>query len=398
VIDLNKEIKLSDLVRKTAKAGKRSSGSPDSASGGLRGKGRGRKKSRPRELVGLKVGATQLAAARVVNNGGAHLVQVARQPLPQGIVGDGEVRDVAALAAGLDEFFTVNSLPRQGVRLGLATNHVGVRIFEIAGIDDDRQLANAVLFRAHDAISIPVDEAVIDYRVIGRDVDESGTVIRRILLVAAYREPIERFAAAFQQAGIRLAGVDLEAFALLRAVRAPVAEGESPVAAIVVVNVGHERTTLAVSDGTICQFTRVLEWGGSKLVGAIEREVAAGPGEASELLLGVALDSHMGAAPGADDRPVRAREAARHELQALARELVASLEFYQGQPGSLPISEILLSGGTSRVRGLAEELERLTRVRVRLADPLARVEVGDEIEPRDDLASLAVAIGLGVDD
>ena len=73
----------------------------------------------------------------------------------------------------------------------------------------------------------------------------------------------------------------------------------------------------------------------------------------------------------------------RRELQVLARELVASLEFYQGQPGSLPISEILLAGGTSRIPGLAAELERLTRVRVRLADPLVRVEVDDaRREPR----------------
>jgi Tfp pilus assembly PilM family ATPase len=92
------------------------------------------------------------------------------------------------------------------------------------------------------------------------------------------------------------------------------------------------------------------------------------------------------------------REGAQRELQVLARELVASLEFYQRQPGSLPISEILLAGGASRVAGLPAELEKLTRVSVRVADPLVRVEVDETVEERDDLASLAVAIGLGVDD
>ena len=47
------------------------------------------------------------------------------------------------------------------------------------------------------------------------------------------------------------------------------------------------------------------------------------------------------------------REAIGRELQKLARELVASLQFYQSQPGSLAISEILVSGGTSRIPGLA---------------------------------------------
>jgi type IV pilus assembly protein PilM len=394
MIDLKKEIKLSDLVRKTAKTNKRHKkpvGTKGPRPPALVGK------SKPRELVGLKIGATQLAAARVSNNGSAQLLQLARQPLPHGIVGDGEVRDVAALAAGLQEFFSVNKLPRKAVRVGIATNHVGVRSFEIAGIEDDRQLANAVLFRAHEAVSIPVDEAVIDYRVISEDVDESGTINRRILLVAAYREPIDRLQAAFRQAHIQLVGVDLEAFALLRAVGTPLIGDAAASAAVVAVSVGYERTTLAVSDGKICEFTRVIEWGGGKLSRAIANELAIAPSDAEQLLLTLSLEP--GAPTGTvDERLVRARPAIDRELQTVAREIVASLQFYQGQPESLPIAEILLAGGTSRIPGFAAELERLTRVRVRPADPLGRVTVGEGIADRDDLASLAIAIGLGVDD
>jgi type IV pilus assembly protein PilM len=392
VIDLKKEIKLSDLVRKTAKAGERSKSSAPHGQGS-RPPAFGRK-SKLGELVGVKIGATQLAAAVVANNGSPLLMKLARQPLPPGIVGDGEVRDVPALAAGLEEFFRVNDLPRRGVRLGIATNHVGVRTFEIAGIDDERQLANAVLFRAHDAVSIPVDEAVIDYRVIDEGVDENGTTTRRILLVAGYREPIERYVTAFRQAGVQLAGVDLEAFALLRAVAPPPPPDVAPSVAVVAVNVGHQRSTLAVSNGIVCEFTRVLGWGGGKLAAAIEREHGLRPADAREVLLGLSLEA---AEPDAST-DTASREAARRELQGLARELVASLEYYQGQPESLPISEILLAGGTTRIPGFAAELERLTRVRVRQADPLARVHVDKAVEERDDLASLAVAIGLGVDD
>ena len=77
--------------------------------------------------------------------------------------------------------------------------------------------------------------------------------------------------------------------------------------------------------------------------------------------------------------------------------MIASLEFYQGEPGSLAISEVLITGGTTRLPGLADELERLTRVPVRVADPLAAVQVTNGLAERDDLACLAVAIGLGVE-
>jgi type IV pilus assembly protein PilM len=385
MVDLKKEIKLSDLVRKTAKAGKRN-GRPAALA----------KKAKPRELVGVKIGATQLAAARVVNNGSPRLRQLARQPLPPGIVTAGEVVDVPALAAGLDELFATHSLPRHGVRLGIATNHVGVRSFELTGVDDERRLANAVLFRAHEAVSIPVDEAIIDYRVLDEHTDESGEPVRKILLVAAYREPIERYVAAFKEAGIKLAGIDLEAFALLRAISPP--SGDSAqAAAVVAVNFGHERTTLAVSDGSVCEFTRVLEWGGAKLVAAVARELHATAADAERLLDGFTLEP-TATRVATDSRGERVLEAVKRELQVVARDLVASLEFYQRQPGSLSIAEILIAGGTSRIPGFAAELEQLTGVLVRPANPLVRVAAEESLVDRDDLASLAVAIGLGVDD
>ena len=101
---------------------------------------------------------------------------------------------------------------------------------------------------------------------------------------------------------------------------------------------------------------------------------------------------------GLEDAQARAvRDAIERELQKLARELVASLQFYQSQPDSLAISKILLTGGTSEIPGLPEELERLTRVGVRRADPLEHVQATDGLKARDDLASLAIAIGLGVE-
>jgi hypothetical protein len=47
--------------------------------------------------------------------------------------------------------------------------------------------------------------------------------------------------------------------------------------------------------------------------------------------------------------------------------------------------------------GLVDELERLIRARVRLADPLTAVSAGGGVDSRDDLGSLTVAIGLGVE-
>ncbi len=389
MVDLKKEIKLSDLVPRRK---------PKSGSAQLKSSGAARSR-RPakRELVGLKVGASQLAAARVMNNGSANLLQLARGPLESGIVVGGEVRDVPALARALDSFFEEHQLPRRGVRLGLATNRIGVRAFDVDGIADEKQLANAIRFRAHEAISIPIDEAVLDYHVVNETLDDSGAISTRILLAAAYRESIDRYIEACRAANIELYGIDLEAFALLRAVDATAASSEEKPRAVVAVSLGHDRSTLAISDGAICEFTRVLEWGGSKLESAIALDLGVTSDEAVELKLGASFESDSEQETN-DPRGRAVRVAIGREVEKLARELVASLQFYQSQPGSLAISEILVSGGTSRLPGLPEELERLTRVAVRRIDPLVRVRAESGIQGRDDLASLTVAIGLGVED
>ncbi|HEY6030307.1 MAG TPA: type IV pilus assembly protein PilM, partial [Gaiellaceae bacterium] len=359
----------------------------------------GAQKKENATFVGLKIGSSQLAAARVHNNGHPQLLQVAREELPDGVVVGGELRDVEALAEALKRFFGKNKLPKKGVRLGIANNRIGVRTFEIGGIEDPRQLANAIRFRAQETLPIPLEEAVLDWQVLREETSEEGVTTRRVLLVVAYRELVDRYVLACRKAGIRLEGIDLEAFAVLRALAAPSAEGEQPVGAQVVVSVGHDRSTFAVTDGRICEFTRVLAWGGQNLNVAIARALDMTPSEAAPIKHALSLvDSSVALEEISAETVAVVCAAVRTELQAFARELVSSLRFYQNQPGSLGIAELLLTGGTAELPGLAAELESLTGVVVRVGDPFGRLKVGKKVRGPEQAGSLAVAIGLGIED
>ncbi|HUP31442.1 MAG TPA: type IV pilus assembly protein PilM [Gaiellaceae bacterium] len=360
----------------------------------------GRGGGNAKKIVGLKVGGSQIAAARIVNGAEPELVQAVREPLEHGIVVAGELRDPEALALALKAFFARHKLPKRGIRLGIANNRIGVRTFEVTGIADPKQLANAIRFRAQEVLPIPIEEAVLDYQVLAEGTSEDGQPFCRVLLVVAYRELVDRYLYACRKAGLQIVGIDLEAFALLRAV----AEPRDPVpgsdrGALVAVAVGHERSTFAVSDGRVCEFTRVLEWGGWALNVAIARALDMAPSEVEPAKRALSLTGPEHVPDGfTEDQLATAREAARKQLQTFARELVSSLQFYQNQPGSLSIGEIVLTGGTAHLPGLGAELERLIGVPVRIADPLARVKVSKRVVEREQIGSLAVAIGLGIED
>jgi type IV pilus assembly protein PilM len=132
---------------------------------------------------------------------------------------------------------------------------------------------------------------------------------------------------------------------------------------------------------------------------AIARALDTSPSEAEPIKRALSFS-------GSEERPAAiteeqlelAREAARRQLQSFARELVSSLQFYQNQPGSLGIGEIVVTGGTTHMPGFGEELQRLIGVPVRVGDPLGRVKVSKKLSEHAQVGSLAVAIGLGIED
>jgi type IV pilus assembly protein PilM len=351
-----------------------------------------------KKVVGLKLGASRLNAACVSVNGSAEVVQLAGAPLPPGLIAGGEVRDVEALAGALKEFFAKQKLPKRNVRIGLANNRIGVRTIEVAGVDDAKQLANAVRFRAQEALPIPIDEAVLDFQILGEATAADGSATKRVLLVVAYRDLIAAYVEACRLAGLKLLGVDLEAFALLRALTPTFATepgGGAERSALVAVSIGSERSVLGVSDGFSCEYTRVLDWGGNHLTDSLARGLELAPAEAERIKVELGLQGDRVPEGVGPEQAVRAREALKAGLQALSRELVSSLQFYQGQPDSLGIRELVLAGGTAQLAGLETELQQLVGVPVRVGDPLAGVSVGKRLKGEPSPA-FAVPIGLGM--
>jgi len=351
---------------------------------------------RARKLVGLKIGASQIAAAQLVNDGTPELVHVFREPLEPGVVVSGEIRDPDTLGDALKRFFELHKLPKRGVRLGLSNNRIGVRVFDIDGVADE-QLENAIRFRAEEVLPIPLDQAVLDYVVLGEEVHPDGTRSKRILLVVAYRDVVDRYLQACRRAGLQVVGIDLEAFALLRSLEPP-AERDAGDGALVAVAIGHDRTTIAVSNGVHCEFARVLDWGGWSLNVAVARELDRAPSEVESIKRQLSFARETSVEGLTAEQVQKTRSGIQRALASFARELVSSLQFYQAQPGALGIGEIVLTGGATHMDGLAEALGEIVGVPIRQGDPFKRLNVGSNVVLDDQTASLAVAIGLGIED
>jgi type IV pilus assembly protein PilM len=224
--------------------------------------------NRGADIVGLDIQPGYVAAVKAHVNGGIVVEQAAGAPLPPDTVREGEVYDESALGEALQELFKDGRLGKR-VRVGLANQRTVLRMLELPPVTDRKELAAAVRFQAEDQVPMPLASAVLDFHSLG--VFDTPTGPRqRVIVVAAQREMVERLLRAVRNAGLRPEGVDLSAFALIRSLYrpggTPAAHGENGEDAgqqterVLYLNVGG-LTNMAIAEGKLCRFTRVVGGG-----------------------------------------------------------------------------------------------------------------------------------------
>ena len=147
--------------------------------------------------------------------------------------------------------------------MGLSVRHGVVRLLDMPLVEDESERDAAVRFQAAEAIAMPLEEAILDYAFVGQTVDPPGAARMQVVLAAARRVPVLELVDAVQAAGLKPAGLELEPFALVRALGDPAQENE---AARLYVHIGASNAILAIAVGHTCMFTRSAPPSGAGLV------------------------------------------------------------------------------------------------------------------------------------
>ncbi len=365
-------------------------------------------RSRGATLVGLDIQPGYVSAVQARVNGSIQVQKAAGAALPPDTMREGEVLDGTALADTLREMFRDSKLDKR-VRIGVANQRTVLRTLELPPLTDRKELATAVRFQAEDQVPMPLDNAVLDFHALGV-IDTPAGPRQRVIVVAAQRDMVERLIAAVRAAGLRPEGVDLSAFALIRSLHRA---DEDHAGRVLYLNIGG-LTNMAIAEGTVCRFTRVIGGGLESMAADIAERNSIKLTEARELLAAVDLDAPSPVAPspyadGAQQEPqppdpapagsqkpaIDVRPVLSSGVREIAGEVRNSLDFHRSQDGGGEVSSIVLSGSALQISGFARALQSELRV------PLIPQTVGvlDERAAGDVSAErLAVATGLAVEE
>jgi type IV pilus assembly protein PilM len=242
------------------------------------------------DIVGLDIQPGLIAAVKARVNGSILAGRAAALPLSSDTVREGEVVDQAALSDALRELFAENKLGKR-VRVGIANQRTVMRTLELPPVTDRKELAAAVQFQAQDQVPMPLNNAVLDFHPLGV-VDTPAGPRQRVVLVAAQRDMVENLLAAVRGAGLTPEGVDLSAFALIRSLHQ---REENQSGRVLYLNVDG-LTNLAIAEGTVCRFTRVVGGGLEGMAGEIAERRGIPVAQARALLYAIDLT-----APAADE-------------------------------------------------------------------------------------------------
>lgn len=349
-----------------------------------------------RSTIGLDIGTSGVRAAELsLGRNGARLDRFGQVAVPLGAVNDGEVIDVDIVAGALRRLWSEAKFSSKRVALGVANQKVVVRQADIPWMEQ-AELRKALAFQVADLIPMPIDQAILDFHTLEEFVNDSGARTLRVLLVAASRDMINSALAAVQKAGLRPTSVDLSPFALIRALANQDHLGME-VDAEALIDIGASVTNIAVHQGGIPRFVRILLMGGGHLTDAVAERmgVPVHEAEVAKQQLGIpANSSERDAHPAA-----RAIEAS---VTTFVEEVRGSLDYYLASPGATPIRRVVLGGGGARLRNLAARLSTATRLPVEFAQPMAGLRIGktglsaDQLAYIEPLVAVPVGLALGV--
>lgn len=357
-----------------------------------------------RSVVGLDIEPGYVTAVEA-QPGDLAVERAAAAPLAPGVVRDGEIADVDALAEVLRGFFREHGFGRR-VRLGVANQRIVVRTVDLPPLEDRKELAAAVSFHAQEHIPMPLEQAVLDFQSLGV-VETPDGPRTRVVLVAARRDMIERLLMAARRAGLRPSGIDLSAFAMVRALQltgdvAPseaagggeAAQPEQTGEATLYVCVGG-MTNLALADGPRCVFTRVVAGGTETMAQELAERRGLTLEHAHQWLVHVGLVTPVDEVEGDPAIVSEARTVLGDGVRRIGDEVRNSLDYYRMQEGAIALGDAVLTGPAAAIEGFADGLGHQVSLPVRLG---LVAEARPGALGGIDAGRLAVAAGLTVEE
>lgn len=335
------------------------------------------------DIMGLDLGTTQIKYVSIKKETKT-LIGFGSAPAPKVSLDSENPADVESYINYLKEYFNSQSNIPSLVSVGLPEYKVFNRIINVPKMSD-KELKTAIPLEAEQYLPIPIKDVVYDYRVV--EETDSGKK-QNVILIAAPRELVKKYAGIIAKAGFTLVGLEPETAAITRCT---IDLTSSPMATLIV-NIGAASTDMALVYGGVVRFTRSIGTGGNALSRAIAQELGFESSQAEEYKKAYGLDESQ--------LEGKVMKAIRPVFETIVDEIRRALAYYQTHQTQSPIlKRLVLCGGTASLPGVLVYLASALNLEAQLANPWVQIKNSDKFSEKELEAigpTFAVAAGLAL--
>ena len=340
-------------------------------------------------FIGVDVSATAIKMVELTAIGKQQfrLDGYANVTLPKGVVSDGNINDLTAVADTMKSAWRLLGSRARQVVLALPTAAViSKRVIMPAGLrEEDMELQ--VEAEANQYIPFPLEEMNLDFQVLGPMGKSTEEV--EVLIVAARKEKIDDRVAVAEEAGLKVSVMDVDAYATETAYRQIIKQlpDHSKKTVTMIIDIGAQVAHINVMVGLHSVYVREQAFGGAALLQEIQRRFGLSAEESE-------IAKRQGGLPESYDQ-----EVLQPFLQNLAGEAARAVSFFTNSTQYNKIDHILLSGGVAATEGLSTLIEQKTGVHTLVANAFSGMMLANKIKPsqlENDAPALMIACGLAL--
>lgn len=360
------------------------------------------------DTIGIDIGSHTIKVVQVgLTRNGYVLMRAGSTPTPPEALRQGVIDNRLAVAEAIFTLLRTLGINSPLAVAAVAGPSVVVRQVQLPAMPA-QQLRKSIQWEARNYLSFPVEDSLLEFEILGTQTAD-GTPKMDVMLVATPRELVDSRVATLEQAGLEPIAVELEPFALMRAV-VDLPTGMMGVnETMALVDIGATYTHISlISNGNFI-LSRSVTIAGNSFTEAIAQVLGIEHAQAEDLKEqeGQVVSDE---AERAELSPVgqELSRALEPQLEQLVREIRRSFAFYDYQqtPGAAQgnrmtqgVSRVVISGGTAKLIGLSHYLQEQLGIPVETVNLFSNSAIqlppgAEEIQTQ--VPTLATAFGLAL--
>ena len=337
-------------------------------------------------LVGVDIGSHAVKVCQLQKaRGGYELVALGSAALPPDAVDDGALKEPEQVGEVITRLFKNLKLGKN-TKIAISISGYSVIVKKIKlDVMEEEQLEKYLKDEAEQYIPFDIADVYLDFQDLKTNREEFDQT--DIMLVAAKKEVIDGYLNMLRSIKLEPLLVDVDGFALENIWSTVNKENEN----IALIDIGAGKMNINIIIQGTSVLARDINVGSRKLTESIANAFGIEQDEAEKLKLGIIP---------AGDRQQELEQIFERICTSWVFDIQKAIDLYKSKNADRPLKKIVLSGGGSKVQGIAEYISRETKLDVIRFNPFAVMKFNEKKIDRDYIDAIgpemAIAAGLAI--